>query len=194
MIITIPYYFSTGSTIIASQHNSNFSVIYNAFNGSIDDSNISSTAGIEYTKLDLTNNIRYADLTAATIASLTSAILPSGVILMWSGSIATIPTGWVICDGTHSTPNLTNRFVIAADATNYPVGATGDGTIPAHKHYTYGENPTTGASWPYGTDGTTNQIGSGNSDTDNTHFGTTSFGTGTTVIAIYYALCYIMKS
>jgi hypothetical protein len=42
--------------------------------------------------------------------------LPSGVILLWSGSIATIPTGWVLCDGTNSTPDLRDRFVVGADA------------------------------------------------------------------------------
>lgn len=42
--------------------------------------------------------------------------LPSGVIVMWSGSIATIPSGWALCDGNNGTPNLTGRFVVHADA------------------------------------------------------------------------------
>lgn len=32
-------------------------------------------------------------------------------IRMWSGLTANIPTGWVLCDGTNSTPDLTSRFV-----------------------------------------------------------------------------------
>jgi microcystin-dependent protein len=43
-------------------------------------------------------------------------IIPSGVIVMWSGTIATIPTGWFLCDGSNSTPDLRNRFIIAANA------------------------------------------------------------------------------
>jgi microcystin-dependent protein len=45
-----------------------------------------------------------------------SAIFPSGGIIMWSGTIATIPTGWVICDGTNSTPDLRNRFIVGASS------------------------------------------------------------------------------
>jgi len=40
---------------------------------------------------------------------------PKGAILAWSPTGAgttTIPTGWTVCDGTSSTPNLIGRFVI----------------------------------------------------------------------------------
>ena len=46
--------------------------------------------------------------------------IPTGVIAMWSGSAASVPSGWVICngttkyDGTNYTPNLTDYFVIGA--------------------------------------------------------------------------------
>ena len=40
----------------------------------------------------------------------------TGMIMMWSGTIATIPSGWLLCDGTSGTPDLRNKFVIAADA------------------------------------------------------------------------------
>jgi len=71
--------------------------------------------------------------------------VPSGVIVMWSGSIATIPTGWVICDGTNGTPNLTDRFVIHADSDSggtRDVGDTGGAStvtlttseLPSHTH------------------------------------------------------------
>lgn len=43
------------------------------------------------------------------------SILPYGTIMPWSGTIATIPTGWQLCDGTNSTPNLVNQFIIGAD-------------------------------------------------------------------------------
>jgi hypothetical protein len=40
--------------------------------------------------------------------------IPSGIITMWSGTIATIPTGWSLCDGTGSTPDLRDQFVVGA--------------------------------------------------------------------------------
>jgi len=51
--------------------------------------------------------------------------IPSGVICMWHGTIANIPTGWVICNGSNGTPNLLARFVegVATAATN--PGTTG---------------------------------------------------------------------
>lgn len=51
-------------------------------------------------------------------------IIPSGVIVMWSGSIASIPSGWLLCDGTNSTPDLRNRFIIGANADDSGVAKT----------------------------------------------------------------------
>ena len=42
------------------------------------------------------------------------SILPYGSITMWYGSVATIPVGWALCDGTNGTPNLVDRFVVGA--------------------------------------------------------------------------------
>ena len=39
---------------------------------------------------------------------------PSGGIIMWSGTIATIPSGWYLCNGSNGTPDLRNKFVIGA--------------------------------------------------------------------------------
>lgn len=55
------------------------------------------------------------------------SILPRGTILMWSGSIASIPTGWALCNGSNSTPNLTDIFVIGA-GNAYGVGNAGGST------------------------------------------------------------------
>lgn len=57
------------------------------------------------------------------VAGLNTA-MPSGGIIMWSGSIASVPTGWYLCDGNNGTPNLTNRFVVCAGG-SYSVGSTG---------------------------------------------------------------------
>jgi len=67
--------------------------------------------------------------------------IPSGVILLWSGSIASIPATWTLCDGTLGTPDLRSRFVVGAGP-SYAVGATGGeathtlslAEIPSHTH------------------------------------------------------------
>jgi hypothetical protein len=41
-------------------------------------------------------------------------IIPPGVIVMWSGSFASIPAGWKLCDGSSGTPDLRNRFIVGA--------------------------------------------------------------------------------
>ena len=50
--------------------------------------------------------------------------IPSGAIIMWSGSIGSIPAGYYLCDGQNGTPNLKDRFVVGAGNT-YAVGNTG---------------------------------------------------------------------
>ena len=69
----------------------------------------------------------------ATTAFVQSAIgtALTGVIVMWSGSVATIPTGWALCDGSSGRPDLRNRFIIGAHSDNAGVAnttVTGTGT------------------------------------------------------------------
>lgn len=56
------------------------------------------------------------------------SVLPVGSIIMWSGDSSTIPAGWHLCDGStvngHPTPNLLNRFIVAAGET-YGANTTG---------------------------------------------------------------------
>tara|TARA_Y100000361_G_scaffold146605_1_gene157210 strand:- start:7 stop:1515 length:1509 start_codon:yes stop_codon:yes gene_type:complete len=62
--------------------------------------------------------------------------IPSGGIIIWSGASNAIPTGWVLCDGQNSTPDLRDRFVIGA-GNNYAVDATGgsaDAIVVSHTH------------------------------------------------------------
>lgn len=51
-------------------------------------------------------------------------IIPSGVIVMWSGSIASVPSGWFLCNGSNSTPDLRNRFIIGAHSDDVSVAKT----------------------------------------------------------------------
>jgi len=49
--------------------------------------------------------------------------IPRGTICMWYGDQASIPTGWTLCDGAGSTPDLRNRFIVGGNA-------DGPGNIP----------------------------------------------------------------
>ena len=73
----------------------------------------------------------------ATANDLNTRLIPSGGIIIWSGSSASIPANWYLCDGANGTPNLRDRFVVGA-GTSYAVGATGGQntitTVPAHDH------------------------------------------------------------
>ena len=113
-----------------------------------------------------------------------STLFQSGMILLWSGSIVTIPQGWHLCDGTEGTPNLRDRFVVGAGNT-YTPGLTG-GTLQ-HNHFC---NMSTGENSSYYT------VNSGDEQdiaTDpHTHdISAPTENAGT--LPPYYALAYIMK-
>lgn len=76
--------------------------------------------------------------------------IPIGGIIMWSGTLAAIPLGWALCNGSSGTPDLRERFIVGAGgdnpsvngSTGYNPGNTGgDNTvtltvnqIPSHNH------------------------------------------------------------
>jgi hypothetical protein len=62
--------------------------------------------------------------------------VPTGCILLWSGSIGSIPAGFVLCNGLNSTPDLRDRFVVGAGS-SYAVDATGgsaNSIVVSHNH------------------------------------------------------------
>lgn len=149
------------------------------------------------------------------------AVVPTGGIIIWSGSSASIPSGWLLCDGSSGTPDLRDRFVVGAGST-YAVAATGGSNtvtlstsqIPSHTHTFSATTSTNGAHTH--TYQLPDLISNGERD-NNQQFGdTTSTATtssagahthtvsGTTASAgsdgshenrpPYYALCYIMKA
>ena len=156
--------------------------------------------------------------TIATTAFVRS-IIPAGVILMWSGSIASIPTGWLLCDGTSGTPDLRNRFIVGAGST-YAVGATGgsaDAIVVSHSHtfagdalgshshtFTLNRTSKSNNATPFILSDPNvgeNLNGSGTYSTSSASAGTptgtisTTGSSGTNAnLPPYYALAYIMKS
>jgi hypothetical protein len=38
--------------------------------------------------------------------------LPVGCIVLWSGTLGTIPGGWALCNGSNGTPDLRDRFIM----------------------------------------------------------------------------------
>lgn len=89
-------------------------------------------------RLEIVGNVK---TTGIKIGTNLNAYVPQGAILMWSGSIATIPSGWALCNGDGVTPDLRNKFVLSSGAT-YSIGDTGGSTtktmastnIPSHSH------------------------------------------------------------
>ena len=59
-------------------------------------------------------------------ASINNALVPINGIIMYSGTQASIPANWAICDGNNGTPNLVNKFVIAAATYDNTVTPTGN--------------------------------------------------------------------
>ena len=107
-----------------------------------------------------------------------------GMIMLWHGSVATIPSGWHVCDGTMGTPNLVNKFVLGAKAApppnisgglaNHVHDFTGDGhdhEIPGGTGIESGIN-----FYPY----TSHDQAVGTTDSESSY-------------PPYYTLCYIMK-
>lgn len=68
-------------------------------------------------------------------------LVPIGGILIWSGSIASIPSAWQICNGTNGTPDLRDRFVVGS-GDGYTTGNTGGAaTIDmTHSHTGWGNS------------------------------------------------------
>jgi hypothetical protein len=145
--------------------------------------------------------------------------IPSGIIAMWSGTIATIPSGWYLCNGSNSTPDLRNRFIIGAysDTTgvayttitgsNTQTGGSKDAIVVSHTHTATVTDP--GHTHNYLKGGTFSSTSGPDSimTANTTATATTSATTGITVansttgssgtdanLVPYYALAYIMKA
>ena len=152
----------------------------------------------------------------AFVATAVAAAIPSGGIIIWSGSVASVPSGWYLCNGSNGTPDLRDRFVVGAGST-YAVAATGGSanaivvshnhtatstvTDPGHDHDTYPGNGTVNI----GTKVAGGELRGGTIVFNSTETETTGITVATTVASAgssgtnanlppYYALAYIMKA
>jgi hypothetical protein len=142
-----------------------------------------------------------------------SATVPSGLIAIWSGSLGSIPSGWVLCNGSNGTPDLRNSFILGAGST-YAVGTVGgsaDAIVVSHTHTA--TSTVTDPGHRHGSDFTGDSSvggsGTGNQLAGNTAHLMTTATTGITVatsnastgvsgtnanLPPYYALAFIMKT
>ncbi len=118
--------------------------------------------------------------------------VPAGTIAIWTGLIANIPSGWKICDGTLSTPDLRSKFVRGAPGTSEAGGTGGSDTVtlvtanlPAHTHIR--DDMTAGTGVQYGQPASSNVSGS-----------VTSYSVGGggahNNMPSYYQVIFIMKT
>jgi len=139
-----------------------------------------------------TGNASFSGTVTAALFSGNISVIPVGIIVMWYGTEATIPTGWRLCNGAYSTPDLRSRFVVCAGSGgSYSPGDTGGANevtltvaqMPAHSH-----------SMDMRVRGNENGRDEYTLSTGGTTYTTTVGGNAAHENRPpYYALCYIMK-
>lgn len=224
-VMTITYVTESPNTIIrSSRWNTNFTDVTTFMNNN----NIDSTDNIKNGGVS-TSALANLSVTDAKIAGITTAgkvdgsaltnlsnipsgagiipavnltsVMPSGGIIMWSGTIASIPIGWFLCNGSNGTPDLRNRFVVCADADS---GGIAKSTISGSAAQSGGSTTITQSNLPnYNLVPSISQMGTtGGGSTSIFASGAGNGGTltipsggsGTAYTQPYYALAYIMKS
>ena len=148
----------------------------------------------------------------------------TGMIILWSGAADAIPTGFVLCNGSNSTPDLRGRFVVGYSNTDgdYDVGDAGgskqvtlsESQLPSHNHSASSSVSDPGHAhsyidqyvvinngyrpWPANNnDCAQRNINTGSQTTGisvSTTIGNTGSGSAIENRPPYYALCYIMKT
>ena len=139
----------------------------------------------------------------------------TGMIILWYGDTTNVPGGWVLCNGSNSTPDLRDRFVIGA-GNNFTAGNTGgsnsitlsEANLPSHRHFVV-SNSLGGQNRTNSNVNANNQVrkgtGAGNlyesynlasTSSDAASGRSSAVGSGTAIDnkPLYHALCYIMKT
>jgi len=145
---------------------------------------------------------------------------PAGMAVIWSGALADIPEGFVLCDGNNGTPDLRDRFVKATSSgeetgsrggQNYWTMSTT--TMPNHQHS--GSTDTVGnhdhsVDMGIADEDATSGSGESGQDTSGTSYDMTSSGSHSHDLSIgstgtgspssvnnrpsYYEVAFIMKT
>lgn len=107
-------------------------------------STVAQRTAMQYLFLDSTlvdqnyNQASNALLSNGAARALMNILLPAGTIIMWAGTVATIPYGWALCNGQtvngYATPNLIDRFVVQAGGT-WAAGSYGGTTVLSYSGY-----------------------------------------------------------
>ena len=106
-------------------HNKKF--INSEFAGGTVNATTLQVGGVDAVSLSGTQTLTNKTLTDPVINGTmtgTGNFIQTGMIVMWSGTIANIPTGWALCDGNNSTPNLTDKFIVGAAADDGGIAKT----------------------------------------------------------------------
>lgn len=86
---------------------------------------------------DLGNDV-YVSLRVDTITAtrfVGEGAFVTGMIIMWSGAVNQIPTGWALCNGQNGTPDLRARFIVGAGpggSPDYSPGQSGEADVHTH--------------------------------------------------------------
>ena len=115
--------------------------------------NIDGTATIVTTADSQGANSKVLTVNGSGLVQYSQNLMPKGGIIMWGGSVATIPSGWTLCDGGAAVngvtiPDLRERFIVGAGGNNTTVeGKNFDAasmvvTVPTNNPFTVAPNPT----------------------------------------------------
>lgn len=186
---------------VAGREGSAGSIGYATFtSGALDIVGAGSSAAARKVKMHAEGGLEVAGPVTATSFSGNGAI-PIGGIIMWSGTVANIPSGWALCNGLNNTPNLQDRFIVGA-GNAYAVKNTGGNAnltlsvaqLPPHTHTVsdayYAERRGLGGAFSGSNDGY---------DNDNDLFardintGSTGSGQAIDIRPPFYALAFIMR-
>ncbi len=141
----------------------------------------------------------------------------TGMIMMWSGTIATIPSGWVLCNGSNGTPDLRDRFIVGATSDDAGVaktnitgsltqtGGSKDAIVVSHTHtatvtdpghnHTINNTTTLGGGLMGSGTGPSGSVITNSNTTGISVSNSTAGSSGTNAnLPPYYALAFIMKT
>jgi hypothetical protein len=205
---------NSGKIVKGAEIDTEFTAIASAISSKADLNSPALTGTPTAPTASATTNTTQVATTAFVQAALPAAFA-TGMIMMWSGTIATIPTGWVLCNGSNSTPDLRNKFVIGAHSdsggvaystvtgSNTQTGGSADAIVVSHTHsvtdpgHNHGIaatllNGRTDGAQAYNAGATTNV----SSETKTTGITIASAGSSGTNqnLPPYYALAFIMKT